>query len=134
MKTIKFNVVTHGKDAAKLLESRSMDLRLLNHLPEHGLISFEHGEVVAMGFLRRMEGPYVIYDSFITNPSATSDQRDRALSVILSKLEDWCKLSDVSKLIAFTVDRGLNKRLITKQGFEIDQDMRFFYKTLNYLD
>jgi hypothetical protein len=134
MKTIKFNLVTHGKDAAKLLESRSMDLRLLNHLPEHGLISFEHGEVIAMGFLRRMEGPYVIYDSFITSPTSTSEQRDRALGVITNKLEDWCKETNVSKLIAFTVDRGLNKRLITKLGFELDQDMRFFHKTLNYLD
>lgn len=134
MQIIKFNIVIHGNDAAELLNSHEMDLRFVNDLPENGLIAFEHGEVIAMGFLRCMEGSYAIYDSFITNNFAKSDQRDKALTTIIDKLSDWAKDNNIHKLIAFTTDRGLNRRLITKHDFDLDYDMRFFSKTLNYLE
>lgn len=103
----------HERDmmlAVKALKSRDMDVRLSCDLPKHGLIALENDEVVAMGFIRRVEGDYAILDSYITNACMASELRDRALDVITRKLIKMAEANNIKKLIAFSQEPNIITR------------------------
>jgi len=100
----------------QLLESRNMSPGLINDLPVFGLIAYDNGEPVAAGFLRDIEGPYAMLDSYITNPNAPAKVRNRALNLITDKLIKVARLNDKVKLLAFTADLHTHWRSL-EHGF-----------------
>lgn len=106
MLVIPYNQLSHSIHMEILLKSRDMDPSLVIDLPEYGLIAFEQGEVVAAGFIRRIEGPYAMLDSYITNAKVLSEVRDLALDRITDKLIKWTASHQITKVISFTADKN----------------------------
>ena len=112
MIVLPYKEYSHKSGMITMLEARHMDTTLWLDLPSFGLIAHEDGKVVAAGFLRRVEGGYAMLDSYITNPHATSDQRNRALDTITSKLISISNAHGVTKLFTFTLDQGIADRAV----------------------
>lgn len=98
-----------------LLEKRDLTCSI-DDMPEFGLIAIKGDTPIAAGFIRRVEGPYAILDSFITNPDTPSEFRDRALDLITEKLITIADYNNVTKLISFTTEKNIFIRSI-KHGF-----------------
>ena len=95
------------------LKLRDLDPTLAGDLPEMGLIAIEENEVVAFGFLRKVEGPYAMLDSYLTNPTIAPEVRDKALDRITRKLISIAKVNHINKLIAFSADAHTIERAAT---------------------
>lgn len=112
MKVRPYDKLRDTLHAIKCLNSRDMDLELVLDLPKHGLIALEGNEPIAMGFIRRVEGPYAILDSYITNADVTPELRDRALDTITRKLISLAELNDIKKLMAFSSHSTIIERSV----------------------
>lgn len=103
MRVVPYNFAIDKDSIAKLLKQRDMHPDLIYTLPEHGMVAFESGELVAAGFIRRIEGNMAMLDSYITNPQTDKAIRHRALDLITKKLVSAAESHNIHKLIAFTV-------------------------------
>lgn len=122
---------THKKYLSILLSSQNMPERYLSDIPRVGIIcTNENDEVIAAGFIRKIEGPYGMLDSYITNNNANSEDRDQALDLITAKLIQIAKDSSITKLISFSVVPNIVSRA-KKHGFYLLENMSFL--TLNLI-
>lgn len=110
MIVIAYNPSKHQEYAKKLLSYRNMAVTLSNDLPEYGLIALEQGLPVAMGFIRRIEGPYIMLDSYISDPHIKSEIRHRALDIITQKLIKWGQTHGMTKVFSFSEDSSIITR------------------------
>jgi hypothetical protein len=89
-------------DKAELKEwmkARDMNVDAsLESLPALGIIY----PGVAAGFLRLCEGGYALMDGYITNPEASSEDRDTALDAITAALIVTADKRGIKNLIAIT--------------------------------
>lgn len=106
----------HLGDARHLLKARDMSSDLIDDLPGCGLIAYDKGKPVALGFVRRIEGTYVMLDSYITDPGIESSIRNRALDHITHKLIQWAHSHGVTKVLAFSTDENTISRAY-RHGF-----------------
>lgn len=87
-------------------------------LPEIGFIAFDAQEPIAVGFLRKMEGPYAMIDSFISNPLVLSMMtRVHAIDLITQELIQKAKQLEIRHLMAFCEYTGTLKRSY-RHGFK----------------
>lgn len=110
MYIIPYEHKVHESEVEKMLISRFMPTHLINDLPQHGLIAIEGDTPIAVGFIRMIEGPYAMLDSYITNSEVDSKIRDRALNIITNKLLKWAKTANINKVLAFSCDENTIKR------------------------
>ena len=106
----------------KLLIAHGMDPNLTNDLPVVGRVVVQDDIVIAAGFMRDMEGPYAMLDSYITNPEASPIQRHKALNLITDSLIKVSKSLGKNKLIMFSQDRNTHQRALM-HGFTNFPDM-----------
>jgi hypothetical protein len=86
------------------LEFRGLDTVWADYLPKNGyVVSDEHGPI-AIGYIRMMEGNYGCLDSYITDPIAPSQLRDKALDLLTIKLVELAKSLEIKILLAFSQD------------------------------
>lgn len=113
MKLIPYNEHEHFHSICDLLDSRNLPIKAAYDLPEFGLVAIENDQVIAAGFLRKVEGYSAMMDSFITHPNAPGFIRDKAMNRLIVKLIKIAKHYDVKALFAFsqhlnTLTRAVN--------------------------
>lgn len=86
------------------LAARDMDTMLIHDLPKIGYVAVKDGNIVAAGFLRQCEGAHGILDSFITDPTAPSEDRDNAMDLLVNRLINHSKKAGLKQLLGFSVD------------------------------
>ena len=107
----------HESDLITILFNRGLKADLSDDLPEYAWVALENDEIVALGAIRRIEGHYVLFDSYITNPLYSPAERDKALDRITSKMIKICMQHGIKKILAFSVEDNIVTRSI-KHGFE----------------
>ncbi len=112
MMTIPYNPLYHRKLLITCLEKHNMPATLIDTLPNFGLVTTHLGEIVAAGFLRRMEGYYAMIDGYITNPEARAELRNRALDHITYKLIKIAKANDIVRIVCLSTEDNIVKRAI----------------------
>ncbi len=119
MKLEKFNFEAHEQIFRDLLKGRNMDVdELIQDVPIHGYIVFDdENNAVAAGFLRFIEGPYGLLDSYISRPGASSRDRNEAFDLITESLIQLSKRFSIRKLLAFSLERSLMDRAVS-HGFQ----------------
>lgn len=111
-----YDPIIHKEAVLDLLSKRGMAASLADDLPSIGLVVQDGKTIVAMGFLRRMEGNYGMLDSYITDPHETSDYRDAALDMITAWLIDYARSIKLNKLLAFSAYDSIYDRAL-RHGF-----------------
>lgn len=100
-----------------MLRQRKLeDEDALRCLPETGYIVFHDNFPVAAGFLRRVEGGFAQMDSYISDPTAPSEQRNEALDLITEALISRAKELELRGIVAFSVDQNTISRSL-RHGF-----------------
>jgi hypothetical protein len=112
----KYSRVRHEAHIRSWLSLREMDEKVMDDLPLTGFIVFNGGHAIAAGFLRRCEGSTGMIDSVISNPNASSKDRDEALDLVFSSLIDEAKAIGMKGLIGFSTDYNTLYRSV-KHGF-----------------
>lgn len=79
-------------------------------LPQIGYIATEGANVVAIGFLRRVEGNMALLDTLVTNAECSSEMRHIGISAVVDALISMAKQLELRYFMAFTVDDGIIKR------------------------
>lgn len=102
----------HLSHLSHFLSQRKMPVDLiLNDIPKHGFIVFTEEQMpVAAGFLRLVEGDYCLFDSFITNPECSPEERNKALDLITSSLINLGKTLNIKKMFAFSEEPHIIQR------------------------
>lgn len=100
-----------------LLKNRDMSEDLINDIPRFGLVAVRQGKVIAFGGLRLVEGNRGMLDSYITDPSASPEDRNRALDLITYKLIQIAKDNEIKQLISFSVEENIRLRA-ERHGFK----------------
>lgn len=116
MLVIPYNPKVHKDEIIGLLQSHGMHPGLIEDLPEIGLIAIHQDMYVAAGFIRRIEGPYGMLDSYITKSDAPTELRDKALDMITYKLIKIAREGGAVKLLAFSGVENIITRA-EKHGF-----------------
>lgn len=86
-------------------------------LPQVGFIV----EDLAVGFLRRIEGGYGLFDGLMANPYSMGKQRSLALDLVVKRLIDEARHLYITKILALTVESAILRRSL-KHGFELQPD------------
>ena len=87
-------------------------------------------EVVAAGFLRKVEGGYGLLDGYITNKNYPSQGRDIALDLLTKELLRMCKLLKIRQIFAFTNHSTIIERALAF-GFEQQLFQKVIVKNLS---
>lgn len=112
---------TDRAELNKLLEARGT---AAGRLPKRGFVVTDGPEAAAFGFLRKVEGGYMLFDSLISNPKLNSEQRNMAMELL------WTTVIAASKgktLLGFTKDNGTLQRAL-KAGFAPEAYTVLVYK------
>jgi hypothetical protein len=116
MDIVQYNNEVHGKHLVDLLILRGLPASMVLDIPSIGFVAKEDGKVIAMGFLRRIEGNCGMLDSYITDPHETSDYRDQALDLITAYLIETARSLEMDKLFEISAYDSIHTRAI-KHGF-----------------
>lgn len=92
-------------------------------LPKIGYIALLHGQPIAAGFLRRVEGGYGQLDTLTSNPYFGSVIRHEGVSKVVDSLIQDAKDLKLQGLIAFTSDSGILNRAATIGFQEVNQKL-----------
>lgn len=91
-------------------------------LPELGLIV----DNVAVGFMRRCEGGVGIFDSYLSNPDATAEERNAALDEITAGLIKTASVSGFTRILAVTSEPSIAQRAVA-HGFRVPHMVTLIY-------
>ena len=100
----------------KWLKERGHPIPKLSEVPAIGWIALNDHHLVAMAFLRRMEGGHALMDGLVTNPEALPNHRHEGLKLAVNKVIQTAKELGIQQIIAFTTEESVVKRSIT-HGF-----------------
>lgn len=87
-------------------------------LPKIGFIVSSETQYIAAGFLRRLEGGFGQLDTFVTNPNASSEDRNEALNLLTERLINEAKLLELRGIYAISSDVSVLKRAVAT-GFQL---------------
>lgn len=108
----------HVHFVSEWLLKRSLSAELSLDLPAVGFIALEDESAIAAGFLRQVEGDYLIVDSLISNPSQAPEARNAAIDLIVLELIKMAKFMGISKIFANSTDINTLERA-KKHGFKL---------------
>jgi hypothetical protein len=97
-----------------------IDFITMKTLPKVGWVALLEGtnEILAAGFLRRVEGGYGQFDTFVTNPYFGSKIRHLALEAVINALLSDAETMGLTGILAITKDEGIKKRAL-EIGFSV---------------
>lgn len=78
-------------------------------LPEYGLII----EQYCAGWAYKTDSSVALIEWIIANPDTDKQERDTALTILLQKLIDYCKLWGFKNVMTYTASGALANRLLT---------------------
>lgn len=79
-------------------------------LPEIGYVATEGSIIVAIGFLRRVEGGYAQIDTLVTNADLEPLMRHEGISAVVDELILKARVLELKGIICHTSDEGILKR------------------------
>jgi hypothetical protein len=97
---------------------RGLNAKWLEELPPVGFVAVHEGFPICAGFLRRCEGGMGMIDSYVTDPKASPELRDKALEVVTNQIITFAKESGLRRLIAYSVDKNTLLRA-ERWGFKL---------------
>ena len=100
----------HKQSFLKLLSLRQMDVAISLEIPSYGVIVYECGEPVCLGFLRSVEGGYGMIDGLMTNPEFSPAIRHESLNLVVGAIIEAAKEFKMKLLMAFTSDDSVKGR------------------------
>lgn len=87
-----------------------------DEIPEFGVVAYDGETPVAMGFLRRAEGSYGIFDGLVSNPDSPGAIRHQALDEVIAAVNEEADRLGIQTLIAWTRDENTRVRS-AKHGY-----------------
>lgn len=111
-----FDMIEHLEPMCRWLYQRGSFVPSRSDIPSLGMVINDDSSMIAMGFLRSVEGEMAIWDGMVTNPERSSEDRDLALDLLMSRLLEIAKVSGIKRIFAFTDDSNTLARAI-KHGF-----------------
>ena len=99
-----------------LQESSSTAFLSVETLPKIGFMVQYDAQPVAFGFLRRLEGGYAQFDTFVTDPKASPEHRNEALNLLTEKLINEAKVLELRGVYAISSDVSVIRRAV-ETGF-----------------
>lgn len=128
MKVIPYIYENHRNALQRMFQAHEMPKQMVYQLPDVGFIAMEKNMVIAAGFLRQIEGDLLcIFDGLISNPEATSEQRNLALNLVIIALQKKAKFFNFKRILAWTRDKNTLVRA-EKLGFEKTEDQLLIYR------
>lgn len=121
MTLLEYEPEIHLEMAKTLIEARALNPSYLEDLPHVGAVVFDWEQVIAMAFIRIVEGSFALFDGFITNPNQLPDFRSRALDLLTEYLIEKAKKMGLKKIIAFSNNANILERA-RRHGF-VDVDL-----------
>jgi N-acetylglutamate synthase-like GNAT family acetyltransferase len=118
MITVKPYTAAYKPFIALWMELRGLDAQDAQDLPQNGFVCEYDGVATAAGFIRLCEGNYGLIDSYITNPHASAEIRNKALNRLTEHLVHKARELKLKQLFAFTVDYNTKVRG-TDYGFQL---------------
>lgn len=117
MYLIKYKAKEHYHIIKDWLEARELRVPPINEMPHLGYLvhnlqsedlvhNLQGGHFIAAGFIRRVEGSFGLFDSLVTNPDSTPEERNSALDIVVNQLLTEAKARGMKKLIAFSEDKN----------------------------
>lgn len=88
----------------RIMKKREKDPKEIYNLPEVGFLAFEEDYFIGAGFLRKCEGNYGMFDSYVTDPEMPAILRNQALDIITKRLISIARDMGIKHLIAISVD------------------------------
>lgn len=114
---IPYDEIEHKTKVQQMLLSQNMDPAYADNLPHYSWIALGDGEPIAFGGIRMVEGGMGIMDSYLTNATASSELRNKALDWLTRHLILVSKHLNVTKLIAFSESENIFNRA-KSHGFQ----------------
>lgn len=114
----------------QILLKRDMDIALAYDLPNMGYVVRQGNALIAVGFIRLIEGNHGMADSYITDPDIDPTSRNEALHQITKSLLEWAKAQGLRSVMAFSKDPNTIKRAET-HGLISLEDHKFQLIRLN---
>jgi hypothetical protein len=105
----------HLKIMQSWLLKRGIELPC-DEIPPFGVVAYDGETPIAMGFLRRAEGSYGIFDGLVSNPDAPGALRHQALDEVIAAVNDEADRLGIQTLIAWTRDENTRVRS-AKHGY-----------------
>ncbi len=101
-----YDPAKHTESLRAWLKARSLEDYVLSDLPQVGYVVSNMGELTAAGFLRICEGATGLIDSVITNPSASGNNRHKAMDLLTITLLERAAGMHLKRVIAFSTDQN----------------------------
>jgi len=98
-------------------------------IPVIGYIIVIDNIPASIGFLRKMEGNYGMFDTFVTNGKLPSEIRHLAMQTLVDQLLNKAKQLKLKAIISYTSDEGVLNRA-KNLGFVVLDDMRLISLSL----
>lgn len=112
------------------LHQHGEPLMTLEDMPAVG---FSYGEMPllpdAYMFLRQIEGGAAMIDSLVTNPKASSEDRHKAIEILLKTILNFAGYHGITKILVLTRNTGILKRSLDA-GFSLQSDFHLLTKRL----
>lgn len=89
----------------------------IDHLPEYGVLICSEDRPVAVGFVRKCEGNFAIFDSMVTNPQVHGSIRNEAMDVLFESLLELASQLEITRILGFSIDENTIVRS-QKFGFQ----------------
>lgn len=108
-----YNPTKDFKTLLALHKSQDSELATVlqpNHIPNLGMCAKQDNVMIAMGFLRLMEGPYGMLDTFVTNKGIDSQTRHMALEAITKELLTLATNLNLKAIMSYSDDVGILER------------------------
>lgn len=87
-----------------------------DEIPEFGVVAYDGETPVAMGFLRKAEGSYGIFDGLVSNPSCPGEVRHKGLDEVIEAINTEADRLGIQTLLAWTRDENTGVRAV-KHGY-----------------
>jgi len=106
MYTKPYDMSIHYLSMLGWLSARDCYLPHHSEIPKIGFVAYEGKDMVAMGFIRRVEGNYGQLDGLVSNPDMPPKLRSQAIDLVTQKIIEKAKSLKIKTLVAFTKDKN----------------------------
>lgn len=107
----------HYTDLVELLTVRGVDCPPSVTMPKYGYVAIQGSVVVAMAFIRRVEGGYAQLDGLVSNSCLSASERHQGIDLVVSKVMEKAKSLGITTMTAASEDEGTIMRSQT-HGFK----------------
>lgn len=109
----------------KWMRARKIDPIKYSDLPQIGLMIFDKDTLIAVGFLRKIEGSLCMIDSMAANPEVSKESREEGLEMLTSALIMKAASLDMKGIISHTKLPVIEDRA-HRHGFKTSEEKILF--------